>query len=219
MPEKNIDLHGSAPDKHKFALLLIDVINDFDFPEADELLKYARKMAPNLLRLKRRAQEAGIPVIYVNDNFGRWKSDFRHTVNHCAQHGRGRDVVKLLRPEKSDYFVLKPKHSGFFSTTLQTLLRYLETQTLILTGIAGNFCVLFTANDAYMRDFNLFVPSDCTVSNTKKENESALGLMKKFLKADTRLSSGIALLMTQKTKPRHRRRSGRTRPQSKNSIR
>ncbi len=219
MPEKNIDLHGSAPDKHKFALLLIDVINDFDFPEADELLKYARKMAPNLLRLKRRAQEASIPVIYVNDNFGRWKSDFRHTVNHCAQHGRGRDVVKLLRPEKSDYFVLKPKHSGFFSTTLETLLRYLETQTLILTGIAGNFCVLFTANDAYMRDFNLFVPSDCTVSNTKKENQSALGLMKKFLKADTRLSSGIALLTTQKTKPRHRRRSGRTRPQSKNSIR
>jgi len=219
MPEKNIDLHGSAPDKHEFALLLIDVINDFDFPEGDELLKYARKMAPNLLRLKRRAQEAGIPVIYVNDNFGRWKSDFRRTVNHCAQHGRGRDVVKLLRPEKSDYFVLKPKHSGFFSTTLETLLRYLETQTLILTGIAGNFCVLFTANDAYMRDFNLFVPSDCTVSNTKKENESALGLMKKFLKADTRLSSGIALLTKQKTKPRHRRRSGRTRPQSKNSIR
>jgi nicotinamidase-related amidase len=219
MPEKNIDLHGSAPDKHKFALLLIDVINDFDFPEADQLLKYAREMAPNLLRLKRRAQEAGVPVIYVNDNFGRWKSDFRHTVNHCARYGRGRDVVKLLRPEKSDYFVLKPKHSGFFSTTLETLLRYLETQTLILTGIAGNFCVLFTANDAYMRDFNLFVPSDCTVSNTKKENESALGLMKKFLKADTRSSSGIVLLGTQKTKLRHRSRSGRTRSQSKNSIR
>ena len=211
MPEKNIDLHGSAPDKHKFALLLIDVINDFDFPEADQLLKYAREMAPNLLRLKRRAQEARVPVIYVNDNFGRWKSDFRHTVNHCAQHGRGRDVVKLLRPEKSDYFVLKPKHSGFFSTTLETLLRYLETQTLILTGIAGNFCVLFTANDAYMRYFNLFVPSDCAVSNTKTENESALGLMKKFLKVDTRSSFGIVLLATQKTKLRPHNRSGRTR--------
>ena len=219
MPEKNIDLHGSAPDKHKFALLLIDVINDFDFPEADQLLKYARQMAPNLLRLKRRAQEAGVPVIYVNDNFGRWKSDLRHTVNHCAQHGRGRDVVKLLRPEKSDYFVLKPKHSGFFSTTLETLLRYLETQTLILTGIAGNFCVLFTANDAYMRDFNLFVPSDCTVSNTKKENESALGLMKKFLKADTRSSSGIVLLATQKTKLRIVAARGAPDRKSKNSIR
>jgi nicotinamidase-related amidase len=104
-----------------------------------------------------------------------------------------RDVVKLLRPEKSDYFVIKPKHSGFFSTSLETLLRYLETEDLILTGIAGNFCVLFTANDAYMHDFNLFVPSDCTVSNTKKENNSALGLMKKFLKADTRSSSRIEL--------------------------
>ena len=204
MPEKNTNLHGSAPDKHKFALLLIDVMNDFDFPEADQLLKYARPMAQNLLRLKRRAQKAGVPVIYVNDNFGRWKSDFRRTVEHCAQHGRGRDVVKLLRPEDSDYFVLKPKHSGFFSTTLETLLRYLETQTLILTGIAGNFCVLFTANDAYMRDFNLFVPRDCTVSNTKKENESALRLMKKFLKADMRSSSRI-LLRTVQRKPLKRR--------------
>jgi nicotinamidase-related amidase len=193
VPEKNVDLHGSAPDKHKIALLLIDVINDFDFPGADQLLRYARPMARNLVRLKRRAYKAGVPVIYVNDNFGRWKSDFRRTLEHCARYGRGQDVVKLLRPEENDYFVLKPKHSGFFSSALDTLLRYLQTQTLILTGIAGNFCVLFTANDAYMRDFNLFVPSDCTVSNTKRENESALLLMKKFLKADTRPASHIVL--------------------------
>jgi nicotinamidase-related amidase len=198
MPGKNVDLHGSAPDKHKFALLLIDVINDFDFPEGDQLLKHARPMARILLRLKRRAQKAGVPVIYVNDNFGRWKSDFRRTVDYCTRHGHGRDIVELLRPEENDYFVLKPKHSGFFSTTLETLLRYLETQTLILTGIAGNFCVLFTANDAYMRDFDLFVPSDCTVSNTKKENDSAIGLMRKFLKADTRSASEIVLRRTQK---------------------
>ena len=211
MPQKNVNLHGSAPDKHKFALLLIDVINDFDFPEANQLLKYARPMARVLLRLKRRAQKAGVPVIYVNDNFGRWKSDFRRTVDYCARHGHGRDIVRLLRPEENDYFVLKPKHSGFFSTTLETLLRYLETQTLILTGIAGNFCVLFTANDAYMRDFNLFVPSDCTVSNTKKENDSALGLMKKFLKADTRPSSGIVLHRTQKEKRKRYSHSGNSR--------
>ncbi len=204
MPGKNVNLHGSAPDKHEVALLIIDLINDFDFPEADQLLKYARPMVRNLVRLKRRAQKAGVPVVYVNDNFGRWKSDFRRTVDHCARHGRGRDLVKLLRPEESDYFVLKPKHSGFFSTTLETLLRYLETKTLILTGIAGNFCVLFTANDAYMRDFNLFVPPDCTASNTKKENESALRLMKKFLKADTRSSSRI-LLRTVQRKPLKRR--------------
>jgi nicotinamidase-related amidase len=193
MPEKNVDLHGSAPDKHKIALLLIDVINDFNFPEAHQLLKYARPMARNLLRLKRRAKQAGVPVIYVNDNFGRWKSDFRRTIEHCARYGRGRDMVELLEPEENDYFVLKPKHSGFFSTTLETLLRYLDTKTVILTGIAGNFCVLFTANDAYMRDFDLFVPSDCTASNTKQENDLALRLMKKFLKADTRSASKIPL--------------------------
>jgi nicotinamidase-related amidase len=193
MPQKNIDLHGSAPDKHHISLLLIDVINDFDFPEANQLLKFARPMARNLLRLKRRAQKAGVPIIYVNDNFGRWKSDFRRTVDHCERSGRGRDVVRLLRPEENDYFVLKPKHSGFFSTTLETLLRYLQAQTLILTGIAGNFCVLFTANDAYMRDFDLCVPSDCTASNTKRENDSALRLMQKFLKADTRPASRIVL--------------------------
>jgi nicotinamidase-related amidase len=143
-------------------------------------------------------------VVYVNDNFGRWQSDFRRTVEHCTQHGRGREVVELLRPEDSDYFVLKPKHSGFFSTTLETLLRYLGTETLIVTGIAGNFCVLFTANDAYMRDFNLFVPSDCTVSNTKKENAAALALMRKFLKADTRSSSQIALRAAQKKSQKRR---------------
>lgn len=193
MPEKNVDLHGNAPDKNEIALLMIDVINDFDFPEADQLLRYARPMAKKLLQLKRRVQKAGIPVIYVNDNFGRWKSDFRRTVKHCLANSRGSELVKLLRPEENDYFVLKPKHSGFFSTTLETLLRYLETEILILTGIAGNFCVLFTANDAYMRDFTLFVPSDCTVSNTKRENDSALRLMNKFLKADTRPSSKISL--------------------------
>jgi nicotinamidase-related amidase len=82
----------------------------------------------------------------------------------------------------------------------------LETQTLILTGVAGNFCVLFTANDAYMRDFNLFVPSDCTVSNTKKENDSALALMRKFLKADTRSASGIVLRAAQKRRQKQRNR-------------
>src|SRR5437867_13298602 len=109
-------------------------------------------MARRRLRLKRRAKKAGVPVVYVNDNFGRWKSDFRRTVEHCARHGRGRELVESLRPAEDDYFVLKPKHSGFFSTTLETLIRYSETQTLILTGIAGNFCVLFTANYDYRRD-------------------------------------------------------------------
>lgn len=202
MPARNQDLHGSAPDKCAFAFLLIDVINDLDFPEANQLLRFARPMARKILRLKERAKKAGVPVIYVNDNFGRWQSDFRRQVQHCLRgESRGREIVELLQPEEDDYFVLKPKHSGFFSTTLETLLRYLGSETLIITGVAGNFCVLFTANDAYMRDYGLIIPSDCTASNTVEENREALKLMRKFLKADTRLSSKIRL-------PSARKRSG-----------
>jgi len=205
MPAKNPDLHGSAPDKSEIALLLIDVINDLDFPEANQLLRYAQPMARKLLRLKERAKRAGIPVIYVNDNFGRWQSDFRRQVRHCLRgESRGHEIVTLLQPDEDDYFVLKPKHSGFFSTTLETLLRYLGSHTLIITGIAGNFCVLFTANDAYMRDYDLIIPSDCTASNSAEENREALALMRKFLKANTRPSSKLRLSRVRKKKRRGR---------------
>src|SRR6266513_3491508 len=199
MPARNPDLHGSAPDKSEVALLLIDIINDLDFPEANELLRCARPMARKVLRLKERAKKAAVPVIYVNDNFGRWRSDFRRQVVHCLREkSRGREIVSLLQPPEDDYFVLKPKHSGFFSTTLETLLRYLGAKKLIVTGIAGNFCVLFTANDAYMRDYDLIIPSDCTVSNTAEENREALALMRKFLKADTRPSTKLRLIRARK---------------------
>jgi nicotinamidase-related amidase len=192
MPARNEDLHGNAPDKAAVALLLIDVINDLDFPEADQLLRHALPMARRLLALKRRSKEAGVPVIYVNDNFGRWKSDFHVQVEHCLRDGvPGRPVVELLRPDEDDYFVLKPKHSGFFSTTLDILLAYLGAQTVVLTGIAANICVLFTANDAYMRDFYLAVPADCVASNTEEENRNALEQMAKVLKADTRPSEEL----------------------------
>src|SRR3954468_6713168 len=189
---KNRDLHGSAPDKCEIALLLVDVINDLDFAEANQLMRYVPAMARKLAKLKERAKAAAVPVVYVNDNFGRWRSDLHSLVEHCRQ-GKAKQIVDLLRPDEDDYFVLKPKHSGFFSTTLETLLHYLGSKKLILTGIAGNFCVLFTANDAYMRDYDLIVPSDCTASNTAEENRQALGLMRKFLKADTRVSTKLRL--------------------------
>jgi nicotinamidase-related amidase len=194
MPDRNEDLHGNAPDHSGVALLLIDVINDFDFPEADQLLRSALPMAHKIAALKARARQQRIPVIYVNDNFGRWRSDFHAQVDHCAQErGSGKPIVELLRPDPDDYFVLKPKHSGFFSTTLDTLLEYLGAKTLILTGVATNICVLFTANDAYMRDFELVVPKDCVASNTDRDNDYALQQIETVLKADIRPSTELSL--------------------------
>ena len=192
MPAKNPTLHGNAPDKAACALLLIDVINDLEFPEGEQLLRYAVPMAKAIAELKRRAREAGVPVIYVNDNFGRWQSNFNNQVEHCLNDGvRGQPVVELLRPGDKDYFVLKPKHSGFYSTALDVLLEYLQVERVILTGVAANICVLFTANDAYMRDFHLFVPRDCVASNTEEENRLALEQMERVLKADTRRSAEL----------------------------
>jgi len=194
MPAKNKDLHGNAPDKSPVALLLIDLINDLEFPEGELLLAETLPILPHIVAIKRRCKQAGVPVIYVNDNFGRWQSNFHAQVEHCLTDGvRGCEIARRLQPEEDDYFVLKPKHSGFFSTTLDILLDYLQVRTVILAGIAGNICVLFTANDAYLRDFHLVVPSDCVASNTPEENQHALAQMQKVLKADIRPSHEIDL--------------------------
>jgi len=187
-------LHGSAPDSSSIALLLIDVINGLEFPEAEDLLGTALPMAQRLATLKQRAKAVEIPAIYVNDNFGRWRSDFRSIVEHClSKNLPGRPIVELLSPQEEDYFVLKPKHSGFFSTALDILLEHLGVRTVIVTGMAGNICVLFTANDAYMRDYQLLVPSDCTASNSVEENDHAIHEMQQVLKADVRTSDEIDL--------------------------
>ena len=164
-------------------LLLIDVINDLEFPGAETLVSQAEQMAPRLAALKRRATRAGLPAIYVNDNFGQWRSDFRQTVAHCTRRASpGRRVSAALKPTKNDYFVLKPRHSGFYDTSLSPLLWDLRVRRVIVTGIAGNICVLFTANDAYMRGFKLYAPADCIVSNTAVENRSALRQIETVLK-------------------------------------
>jgi nicotinamidase-related amidase len=194
MPAKNDDLHGSVPDDAAVALLLIDVINDLEFDGGDTLLTQALPMATQIAALKRRAKHAGIPAIYVNDNFGRWQSDFAKLLAHCLEDGvRGRPLAEQLRPEDDDYFVLKPKHSGFYATTLELLLRYLKVTTVILTGLTGDICVLFTANDAYMRDLHLVIPADCVASQQSDENRHALAHMQRVLKADIRPSTALDL--------------------------
>jgi nicotinamidase-related amidase len=194
MPIKSKDLHGNVPDSAGAALLLIDVVNDFEFEDGDKLIELAMPVGKQIANLKKLAKEAGIPAIYVNDNFGKWQSDLNKIVSHCLEDGvRGEPFVKLVLPDEDDYFVLKPKHSGFYSTGLDLLLEHLGAHNLILAGIAGNNCVLFTANDAYMRDFKLFVPADCSVSIEPEDNDYALQQMQKVLKADIRDSTELDL--------------------------
>lgn len=188
------------------ALLLIDVINDLAFDGSNPLIAQAYSMAVPLARLKRRAAAAGVPVIYINDNFGQWRSDFRRTVAHCtARSSPGRRISQRLRPTARDYFVLKPKHSGFFDTTLDTLLEALHIRRVILTGIAGNICVLFTANDAYMREYRILAPADCIVSNTAADNHAALRQIETVLKGNVAVSTQLRFRANHRSRTTRRR--------------
>jgi nicotinamidase-related amidase len=176
---KNQNLHGNTPDSCPVALLLIDVINDLDFPGNSRLLKKAPQLGKNIAELKMRCRKAGIPAIYANDNRGRWRSDFSKVLTHCTQRDSpGRTFVTRLIPDDTDYLVLKPKHSAFYATPLDTLLSYLEVKTVILVGLTTNACILMTAGEAYVRDLNIYVPPECVAALNDTTHKNALQLMK-----------------------------------------
>lgn len=180
--------------KPSTALLILDMFNTFDFPEGKKLLPKAEQAAKKIVKFKERCKKMKMPVIYLNDNFGKWRSDWKELYDTCTKEkALGKRIAEMLKPGKEDYFVLKPKHSGFYSTTLEVLLEELHIETLMLTGIAGNICVFFTANDAHMRDFKVIIPRDCIASNTTKDNKYALDQFKNVFDFNTNPSSKLRL--------------------------
>jgi nicotinamidase-related amidase len=178
-PPQNQDLHGNVPDTSQTVLLLVDVINDLDFPDNELLLKQAPAIGKTLASLKSRARRAGIPTIYVNDNRGRWRSDFSVVLRHSLRpQSPGRKLVRMLIPRSDDYIVLKPKHAAFYATPLETLLSYMRANTVILAGLTTNACVLSTAMELHVRDFKIFIPSDCVCGLNTQDHERALAVMR-----------------------------------------
>jgi nicotinamidase-related amidase len=180
------DLHGNAPDRSEVALLLVDVINDLEFDTGPQLLRQALPAARALRALRDKARRGGVPCIYANDNFGRWRSDFQAQVRHCLEHGtRGAPLTELLMPAPEDYFVLKPKHSAFYQTCLGVLLEHLGVSTLVIGGFTTDSCVAFTATDAYLRNYKLVLPRDGLAAAERKNHRSALAHMERTLHART----------------------------------
>lgn len=187
---KNSNLHGSAPDEHPIALLIIDLVSDFRFEDGETLARAARRIAPPIARLSKRARASGAPVIYVNDNRGRWRSDRTEMLERCSgPDSLGKDIVAELAPEDQDYFIFKPKHSGFFATPLAALLEHLGARTLILTGLTTEQCILFTAIDAYVREYDLIVPRDCV--GGIRLAKPTLTHIEQILKANTSISTRV----------------------------
>ena len=188
------------------ALLIIDVINDLDFPGGENVLPWALRMVDRLGPFAARMRRTGVPVIYVNDNFGYWRSNFSDIYRHCTRPGiRGRDVARALKPVPDDYFILKPKHSAFFATSLVPLLEYLGTKKLILAGIATNLCIFFSAHDAHMHEYKLTVLSDCCAAESDEDHDLALSQLQRFLRV--RVCRSDELKLTAK-----RRRTSAKRP-------
>ncbi len=194
MASGNDTLNDNAPDNSSVAIIIIDMINDLEFPEGDAVLAPALAAAQKIALLKADAKLLGIPVIFANDNFGKWRSNFKDVVEHCLQPSvKGAPLAATLTPSAADYFILKPKHSAFYGTPLELLLKHLGSRRLILCGISANMCVQFTAADAYMRGFKLHIPADCVASHTPDDNDRALQYMNKVLQADTTESSALNL--------------------------
>ncbi len=171
-----------ANERNVDALLIIDVINDLDFPGGERILPWARRMAFNLAPIAQQLRRKGVPVIYVNDNFGHWRSNFGDVFNHCTRAGaRGAEIARALKPDPQDYFVLKPKQSAFFATSLVPLLSHLGTRRLVMAGIATNLCVAFSAHDAHMHDFKVIILSDCCAAESDEDHNLSLDQMKRFL--------------------------------------
>ena len=178
--------------RNKTALIVLDMVSEYRFPDAGRLLKSARKAAVAIARLKARATAAGVPVIYVNDTAGKWESDQQAFLQRCLEPGaKAHDVVGLIMPTAADHFMFKPKHSAFFGTPLDTLLKQLGIRTLVLTGVTSHQCVLFTAMDAHVREYDLVVPPDCIGAPALADTRHALYVFSHALKA--RLTSSRAL--------------------------
>jgi nicotinamidase-related amidase len=179
---------------HDTALLILDMISCWHFPDGDELERQAARVAPCIARLKARCAAAHVPVIYANDNSGQWRSDFRFIVSESlGDEGPGSEITRQLQPGPEDYFVLKPKHSAFFATPLELLLDHLRTKRLLIVGMTGDQCVLNTAADARMRDFDVAVPSDCIASLTPERNRRAVDHLRDVMGASTPLAKTLRL--------------------------
>lgn len=174
------------------ALLLIDVLTTFDFPDGDAVLDGALKIRDALVRLKARARKAGVPVLYVNDNFGDWRSEKEVLMGRCLE-AKGGQFVRPLLPDSEDYFVLKPMHSAFYMTPLEVLLRHLQVDSLILTGLTSNSCITVSAHDANMRGFTIYIPPDCSCARNAEEHAQALEQLEAMAGADLRPSTKLRL--------------------------
>jgi nicotinamidase-related amidase len=165
------------------ALIVVDMLNTYEFEDADRLVESAEQALPAMRRLLARAADEDVLTIYVNDNFGAWKSD-REDLIQSALEGRRRDLVEPLLPRDGALFVVKARHSIFFQTPLEYLLGQEGVDRLVLTGQVTEQCILYSALDAYIRHLEIVVPRDAVAHIHPHLADASLELMTRNMRAE-----------------------------------
>lgn len=174
------------------AVVVIDMINTYDFPDAEKVVPGAEKAVPRIQDLTRRAREEGVPVIYVNDNYGDWNSSSEELMR-TALDGERPDLVEPLRPHEDDAFVIKGRHSIFYGTPLEHLLKEKGIDRLVMTGQVTEQCILYSALDAHLRDIEVAVPRDAVAHIFDDLGDAALRMMERNMSADVEESERCLL--------------------------
>jgi nicotinamidase-related amidase len=158
------------------ALVVIDMLNRYEHEDAEPLRRSAKTVVPNVSRLLDAAREQGSPVVYVNDNHGDWTAG-RVELTQWALEGADPSLVEPIAPAEDVPLLLKARHSAFYDTQLEYLLRGSATERVILAGQVTEQCVLYTALDAHVRHFEIVIPADAVAHIHPDLAEAALRLM------------------------------------------
>ena len=164
------------------ALLIVDMLNTYDHDDADRLAASAKDAVPQMAGLIERARSDDVPLVYVNDNYGDWNSSSEELARR-AMAGRHPELVEPLLPREADAFVIKARHSVFYSTPLEYLLQTLGVGRIVLAGQATEQCILYSALDGYVRHFEVAVPRDGLAHIHRHLADAALEMMERNMHA------------------------------------
>ncbi|MGA6174238.1 cysteine hydrolase family protein [Streptomyces sp. NPDC012600] len=173
------------------ALIVIDMINAYDHPDAELLVPSVRAALPQLTRLIDRARAEGVPVIYANDNFGEWRSHHGEIIEKTLA-GKNAELVEPILPDDDSLFVVKARHSIFYETPLSYLLSQLGADHVVLCGQVTEQCVLYSALDAHIRQLRVTVPKDAVAHIHEDLAEAALRMMERNMSAAVRTAETVA---------------------------
>ena len=173
----------------KPALLVIDMLEVF--VRGRLRAEGAEEIIPVIARLREEFHRRGLPVIYANDAHYEFDFEVRHWGPHAIRGSREAEVVPELRPGPRDLIVYKRRYDAFFATDLDLLLRELGVDTVVLTGVATDICVLHTAAGAFFRGYRVIVVEDGVAGVTRESHRWALDYMKRIYGAEVKKSEEL----------------------------